>query len=173
MRARRELVSAAVLAALVLSAAVGAASASASVPNVCMAHARAGIARRLGVNASAVTTSLSMGTNGMPQCTYRTHPATVIVNVDSGPQAAWRLMRTLVEAQQIFGPEPPGWKPPIGQNGLGPYAAWFPELDALMVTNGKDLIDASVSWRHAKRPAMIALGRAAVTPYERDHHHIG
>lgn len=153
--------------------AVAAAPAGAAIPRVCLARARAAIAGDLGVRAGSVTTALSMGTNGMPQCTYRAPHASVTVNVDSGAQAAWRLMRTVVEASQIFGPMPRGWHPPIGLLGLGPYASWFPELDALMATNGKDLLDASVTWRHAKRAEMIRLSRAAITPYVRDRHGVG
>jgi hypothetical protein len=155
------------------------ASAAASIRNVCMYSARAAIARDVGVRTGAVTTSLALGGNAEPQCVYVTHPkrghgpltvATVTVNVDNGAQATWRLMRTVVEASQIFGVPPPGWKPPIGEEHLGPYASWFPELTALMATNGVDLLDASVTWRNANRTQRVALARAAITPYERDHH---
>ena len=125
--------------------------ASASIRNVCMLRAKAAIARDLGVRPGAVKISLALGGNGEPQCVYVTHPkaghgpltkATVSVNVDNGATGDWRLMRTVVEASQIFGVPPPGWKPPIGEQHLGPYASWFPELNALMATNGVDLLDA-------------------------------
>jgi hypothetical protein len=155
------------------------ATGSAAIRNVCMLRARAAVAGDLGVRPDAVKTSLAVGGNGEPQCVYVARPAvghgpltkaTVSVNVDNGAQATWRLMRTVVEASQIFGVPPPGWKPPIGEERLGPYASWFPELNALMATNGVDLLDATVIWRHANRAQRIALARAAITPYQRDHH---
>jgi hypothetical protein len=144
-----------------------------------MLRAKGAFARDLGVRPGAVKISLALGGNVEPQCVYVARPkaghgpltkATVSVNVDSAPQAVWRLMRTVVEASQIFGVPPPGWRRPIGEERLGPYASWFPELNALMATNGVDLLDAIVSWRHANRAQKVALARAAITPYERDHH---
>jgi hypothetical protein len=155
------------------------ATGSAAIRKVCMLRARTAVARDLGVRPGAVKISLALGSNGQPQCMYVAHPtaghgpltkATVSVNVDNAPQATWRLMRTVVEASQIFGVPPPGWKPPIGEEHLGPYASWFPELTALMATNGVDLLDATVIWRHANRAQRIALARGAITPYQRDHH---
>lgn len=157
----------------VLIGACSAAPAGATARQVCLARARAAIAQDLGVHTSAVTTKLGEGGNQMPQCTYRARGVSVTVNVDNGPQAAWRLMRTVVEASQLFGPPAPGWRAPIGERGLGPYASWFPELNALMATNGTDLIDASVLWRHAKQKAMVAVARAAITPYQQDRHGFG
>lgn len=155
---------------VVLLGACSAAPAWAATPQVCLSKAGAAIANDLRVRSGAVATALSEGSNGMPQCKFTAGRASVMVNIDSGPQAGWRLMRTVVEASQIVGPPPPGWKPPIGLYGLGPYASWFPELDALMATNGVDLLDASLTWPHAKRAEMIKLARAAITPYVHDHH---
>jgi len=120
------------------------------------------------VRSADITIARSVGGNGMPQCTLRPRGhgrPSVMVNVDNGPQAAWRLMRTVVEASQIFGVPPPGWAPPIGLNGLGPYASWFPELDALMATNRVDLVTVNINWPRAPRKAKIALARRIVVPY--------
>ncbi len=149
-----------------------------SVPQlrVCLASVRRTIARRLGVRAASISDHQFLASNGMPQCNYlvaharRGGPhtrAVVVVNVDNGAQAAWRLMRKVVEADQIFGVPPPGWKPPIGLNGLGPYASWFPTLDQLMVNNvtRRYLFTVSIIWFRAKRAAMIELARTAVVPY--------
>ena len=112
----------------------------------------------------------------MPQCSYhlgsprkggpRTH-VVVTVNVDSAPQAAWRLMRTVVEASQLFGPPAPGWHAPIGLLGLGPYASWFINLHALMAVNHTrtELLTATVSWKRAERAEMIALARVVILAY--------
>ena len=106
----------------------------------------------------------------MPQCTFAPsghRRPSVTVNVDSGPQAQWRLMRTVVEATQIFGVPPPGWSAPIGLSGLGPYASWFPELGALMATNGADLVTVGVDWPRASRGAKIELARQIIVPFRR------
>jgi hypothetical protein len=152
---------------------------TAAVPklSVCLRATRVVIARALGVKVAAVNKRQRVGSNGMPQCNYlvrRAHAssgphtrAVVVVNVDNGAQAAWRLMRKVVEADQIFGVPPPGWKPPIGLNGLGPYASWFPTLDQLMVNNvtRRYIFTVSIIWYRAKRAAMINLARTAVVPY--------
>jgi hypothetical protein len=122
----------------------------------------------------AITTSV--GNNGMPQCTFaprghRRYPS-VKVNVDSAPQARFRLDRTVTEASQIFGVPPPGWHPPIGLNGLGPDASWFPELGALMALSGSgiDLLTVDVSWPNAPRNVKIALARRIIVPFRRQDH---
>ncbi len=145
--------------------------------DVCLRQARRAVATSLGVGVGAVGTRAGEGTNGMPQCAYVVrHPrergvphtrAQLMVNVDSGPQASWRLMRTVVEASQLFGPAPPGWHAPIGLYGLGQYASWFINLHSLMCVNHTrtELLDVTVGWRHANRGEMIRLARATVEPY--------
>lgn len=145
--------------------------------NVCLAKARRAIARSLGVRQAHVKVAIGEGTNGMPQCSYvvvrprtKSVPHTrahLIVNVDSAPQASWRLMRTVVEAGQLFGPAPPGWHPPLGLYGLGQYASWFINLHTLMCVNHTrtQLLSVKVTWNHADRGQMIKLARATVEPY--------
>jgi len=144
--------------------------------DVCLASGSRAIARHLGVRVANIRIRPSQGNNGMPQCSYRVNRprkrgphtrAVVLVNVDSGPQALWRLMRTVVEASQLFGPAPPGWHAPIGLLGLGPYAAWFINRHALMAVNHThtQLLEASVVWRRAKRAEMIGLARSVIVAY--------
>ncbi len=151
---------------------------NAAAADVCLAPARTGVAKELDVRLASITTARTVGGNGMPQCVFsttgesRVKPrtrASVTVNVDDAPQAAWRLMRTVVEATQLFGPPPPGWSAPIGLQGLGPYASWFPNRDQLMAGNHVDLFTAQIRWPGADRRKRIALARAAITPYV--HHH--
>lgn len=130
-------------------------------------------AAHLGSADIKITTSV--GSNGMPQCTFaprgrRRYPS-VRVNVDDGPQASFRLDRAVTEASQIFGVPPKGWHPPIGLNGLGPDASWFPELNALMALSGSgvDLLTVDVSWPRAPRNAKIALARRIIIPFRRRH----
>ncbi|MDE3130178.1 MAG: hypothetical protein KGL16_03420 [Acidobacteriota bacterium] len=150
------------------------------VPNlhVCLKAARADIARRLRVRSALVRRRQRAGSNGMPQCNYLVEHArgvrpharvVVVVNVDNGPQPLWRLMRKVVEAGQIFGPTPPGWRPPLGVEGLGPYASWFFNLDQLMAdtANYRYLLTVSIVWPRARHAEMIGLARVAIAPYRR------
>ena len=142
-------------------------SSLAATRNTCLASARVAIAKDLGVRAGGLSISSSEGSNGMPQCTYRSGRVSLTVNVDNGPQAEWRLMRKVVEASQIFGPPPPGWHAPVGLYGLGPYASWFINLDSLMAVNHThtELLMATVSWGGSKQATKIKLARAAIVPY--------
>lgn len=141
---------------------------------VCQPRVRSAIATELQVTTAAVSTSASVGNNGMPQCTFTTHAAgrvvSVVANVDNGPQVGFRIERTVVEASQIFGKPPPGWKPPIGLYGLGPYASWFPTRGELMATNGRDLLTIGVDWNGVTRGSRIKLARAALGPYMKEGH---
>jgi hypothetical protein len=122
------------------------------------------------VGRAKVSVVRSVGRNGMPQCTFADanhRTPSVTVNVDNGPQAFFRLARTVEEASQIFGPPPPGWHAPLGLHGLGPYASWFPELGSLMVisTNKVDLVTVHVTWPQVLRGKRIALARRIVLPF--------
>jgi hypothetical protein len=89
----------------------------------------------------------------------------VIVNVDDGPSAYFRLLRTVNEATQIFGQPPPGFQPPRWVSGLGPFASWFPNRSQLMATDDVDLVTATVTWPGATTCKEIAVAHAAVAPY--------
>lgn len=146
---------------------------------VCFKQTRAAIAHVLGVSVGAVRGTQRVGSNDMPQCNYLVQHAhgkigphrrvVVVVNVDNAPQAAWRLMRKQVEASQFWGPEPPGWKAPLGLYGLGPYASWYYNLDEMMINNinRRYILTVSIVWPRATAKEMIALARAAVLPYRR------
>ena len=133
----------------------------------------AAVASAAHVGRADIAITQVVGRNGMPQCTFapRGHKRpSVTLNVDSGPQVRFRLDKTVTEASQIFGVPPPGWKPPIGVNGLGPDASWFPELGALMATNGVDLLTVDVNWPRAPLKAKIALARRIIVPFRRGSH---
>jgi hypothetical protein len=149
-----------------------------SVPqlSVCLASVRRVIASRLGVRAASISARQFLATNGMPQCNYlvaHAHrggpPGKVVVtaNVDNGPQAHFRLMRKVVEATQIFGPVPKGFRPPIGIHGLGANASWFPALDQLMANNikGRYLLTVGVIWHRTTQAEKIAITRAVTLIY--------
>jgi len=169
--ARSSAVSARVVLALLVPALLLAACGSSGParPAVCKQKAQQAIARDLGSSAGAVDYTKSVGNNDMPQCTFSAradgHRVLVMVNVDNGPQAYFRLLRTVDEASQIFGVPPPGFHPPQGVSGLGPFASWFPNTDQLMATNRVDLLTVTVTWPGARRDADIAVARAAMVPY--------
>jgi hypothetical protein len=138
-------------------------------PAVCKLKAQQAIARNLGISSGAVAYARSIGNNAMPQCAF-TERATgrtvvVTVNVDNGPQPYFRLLRTVSEAAQIFGVPPPGFHPPQGLSGLGPFASWFPNSDQMMATNDRLLLTVTVTWPGAGRDKEVGLARAAIVPY--------
>jgi hypothetical protein len=138
-------------------------------PPVCILKAQQAIARDLSVGAGTIGYAKSVGSNGMPQCAFTAraggHRAHVLVNVDNGPQAYFRLLRTVDEATQIFGPPPPGFQAPQTVSGLGPFASWFPTRNQLMATNDVDLLTVTVTWPGARRSAEARIARAAIVPY--------
>jgi hypothetical protein len=152
--------------ALVLA---GCGSSSRPRPSVCRLKAQKAIARDLGIGTATIGYARSVGSNGMPQCAFRARASgrkiLVVVNVDNGPQAYFRLLRTVDEATQIFGPPPPGFHPPQGLSGLGPFASWFPDRSQLMATNYADLLTVTVTWPGAGRNTEVRVARAAVVPY--------
>ena len=93
------------VAAMLCAYAPGADAASDAVCRPATSAPAVAAAAHVGPADVAITTSV--GNNGMPQCTFaprghRRYPS-VKLNVDSGPQARFRLDRTVTEASQIFG----------------------------------------------------------------------
>lgn len=144
-------------------------SALAARPAVCRLKAQQALATDLRIAPDGVAYARAEGNNAMPQCVFRAHTArravVVTVNVDNGPQPYFRLLRTVTEAAQIFGVPPPGFHPPQGLSGLGPYASWFPNEHHLMATNDRVLLTVTVNWPGATRAEEVALARGATVPY--------
>ena len=145
---------------------------------VCIAAERRTIAAALKVRAATIQEHQFISTNGMPQCNYlipRAHrggprgKVVVTVNVDNGPQPHWRLMRKVVEAGQLFGPAPKGWRAPSGVGGLGAYASWFWNLRQLMALNiGHEyLLTVGVIWHRATTAELRSLAFKAILVYRR------
>jgi hypothetical protein len=138
-------------------------------PSICILKAQQAIAHDLKVGRGTIRYAKSVGSNGMPQCAFSTraggHRVLVMVNVDNGPSAYFRLLRTVDEATQIFGPPPPGFHPPQSVSGLGPFASWFPNNKQLMATNDVDLLTVTVTWPGAERNPEVGVARAAIVPY--------
>ncbi len=145
---------------------------------VCIAAEQRTIAAALKVRAATIQERQFISTNGMPQCNYvvaRAHSGgprgkvVVTVNVDNGPQPHWRLMRKVVEAGQLFGPPPKGWRAPSAVHGLGAYASWFWNLNQLMALNvGHEyLLTVGVIWHHATKAELRNVAFKATLVYRR------
>lgn len=145
-------------------------------PGICILKAQEAIAHDLHISSNTLHFAKSVGGNGMPQCSFSTraagHRAVITINVDNGPSAYFRLLRTVDEATQIFGPPPPGFHAPESVSGLGPFASWFPNNHQLMATNDVDLLTVTVTWPGARRNAEVGVAHAAIRPYlARKHGH--
>jgi hypothetical protein len=147
----------------------GCGSSSRPRPTICTVKGQSAVAHDLHAGVGAIDYAKSVGGNGMPQCTFTTradgHRTVVLVNVDNGPSAYFRLLRTVDEATQIFGPTPPGFHAPEGVSGLGPFASWFPNNDQLMATNRVDLLTVTITWPGASRSSEVKLAKAVIVPY--------
>ncbi len=148
-------------------------SSSASI-TPCQSEARAAIAHFLAITPGSIAASPSMGTNGMPQCTFSAEVAPrvrmqTVANVDNGPQPYFRLERTEVEASQVFTPTrlTPA---PESISALGLEADWFPAYPQLMATDGIRLITVSVDWRTASQNRERTLAEAIARTYLRTPH---
>jgi hypothetical protein len=143
-------------------------------PAICLLKAQEAIATNLKLSTGAIHYAKSEGSNGMPQCAFSArrgrYRVSVTVNVDNGPSAYFRLLRTVDEATQLFGPPPPGFHAPEQVSGLGPFASWFPTRSELMATNDVDLLTVTVTWPHATRNPEVAVARAAIVPYLKHKH---
>jgi hypothetical protein len=137
-------------------------------PTVCKPQSRATIARVLAVPSSSVAARAGTGNNGMPQCSFSvTVPGPrrirVTANIDNAPQAAFRLMRTVVEATQVWSTAK--LAPPQNISGLGIGADWFPAEQQLLTSDGVRLITVTISWRHASTRTKTALAESVARTY--------
>lgn len=135
----------------------------------CQSQARDAMAHFLSIAPTTISTSTSMGTNGMPQCSFKAalvahKRVDAIANVDNGPQPYFRLERTALEASQTFGT--PRLSPaPEAVFHLGLEADWFPAYPQLMATDGKVLITLAVTWNGAPQSRQRQLAVAMTRTY--------
>jgi hypothetical protein len=85
------------------------------------------------------------------------------VTLDSAPQAYFRLERTIVEDSQQFASQRE-FTPPSAIDHLGVAAAWFPDEDKVMTTDGVTLITVAVRWPGARPARKRALGETVARP---------
>jgi hypothetical protein len=107
--------------------------------------------------------------NGADGCRFRAHGMSVVVRLDSAPQAYTRMEREQVEFWQNV-----EWSHktaraaprPVGHLGLGGY--WFPVQSRLLTTDGVRLITIKVRSRSAgpseQKAAAIRLARVYLGP---------
>jgi hypothetical protein len=141
--------------------------AAASTP--CASRSRDAVARFLALAPASVSVAAGKGNNLMPQCTFTAHPAhastvSMVANIDNGPQPYFILERTAVETSQLFGPKR-FVAAPTALNNLGIEADWFPNLGAVMSTDGLQLITVTMNWPGAPVGRKIALGEALSRTY--------
>jgi hypothetical protein len=127
------------------------------------------MARFLAVSPRSIVGKASIANNDMPQCAFRTElrggtPVLVVANIDSAPQAFFRLERTAVEAAQNF-TSPRVVPPPQRIAGLGLDADWFPSSQQLMTSDGNRLISVAVTWRGASVARKQGVAEAVARPY--------
>jgi hypothetical protein len=144
-----------------------ASGAAASTP--CASRSRDAVARFLALAPASVSVAAGRGNNLMPQCTFTVHPAhastvSMVANVDNGPQPYFILERTALEDSQIFGPKRFVAAPTALPN-LGIEADWFPNLSAVMSTDGLQLITVTVHWPGAPVGREIGLAQALSRTY--------
>lgn len=140
----------------------------------CQPAARAAIARSLIAPPGSITARASTGNNAMPQCTFSLRSAsgnriTATANLDTAPQAYFRLERTIVERSQIF----PTRVTPAPQSvlGLGLEASWFPgSPPQLMTTDGTRLVTISVTWPGSTQHREQHLAQSLARTYLRTPH---
>lgn len=91
----------------------------------------------------------------------------VLVTVDTGPQALWRLNRTEVEFSQAFAT--PGAKAdpnaPVHIDRLGLDADWLPGQQEVMASDGVRLITVATVWPGAATARRRALAEALTRPF--------
>ena len=137
----------------------------AKAPDVCRPAAQAVIASRLGHAQAAVTGKQGTGNNGMPQCTFRAAGKVAITaNVDTAPQAYFRLERTVVEETQQFATKREV-APAQHVGGLGLDADWFPPVKQLMTTDGKQFLTITVRWPKSSVARQRALAASVARTY--------
>jgi hypothetical protein len=137
----------------------------AKAPDVCRPAAQAAIASRLGHAQAAVTSKRGTGNNGMPQCTFRAAGQVAITaNVDTAPQAYFRLERTVVEETQQFATKREV-APAQHIGGLGLDADWFPPVKQLMTTDGKQFLTITVRWPKSSAARQRALATSVARTY--------
>jgi hypothetical protein len=136
----------------------------AKAPNVCSQAAKAKIAGRTGRVAAAVTAKQGTGNNGMPQCVFRAGKLALTANVDTAPQAYFRLERTVVEETQQFSTTREV-APAQHIGGLGLDADWFPPENQLMTTDGKQFLTITVKWPKSSTAHQKALATAVARSY--------
>jgi hypothetical protein len=129
------------------------------------------MARFLAVAPTRIVLTASIGSNSMPQCSFRvrvTGKARVqaTANVDNGPQPYFVLERAAIEAAQMFTVSRM-IAAPQAVTGLGIEADWFPAETQLMATDGIRLITVLVAWHRGARGRRRSLAEALARTYLR------
>ncbi len=127
------------------------------------------MAGALGVHSAAVTAATAVGNNGEPECHYTIRTANwtvvkLVANLDSSPQPYQRLERAIVEDGQQFATVQTN-PPPQTVPHLGLDAAWLPDQNKLITTEGARLVSVSVVWPGSTQAEQRAVAVATARPY--------
>jgi hypothetical protein len=114
---------------------------------------------------SKVAVRVTRTSDHMPQCDFRAGALSATVSVDTSPQPYQVLERQIDEESQMF--TPTRTQPaPRAVRHLGLDAAWFPEEQYVMTTDGKRLITVTVvRWPGHRSHQRVALATAVARPY--------
>jgi hypothetical protein len=157
-----------VLAALAAASGLSACGGAASLRPPCQGHARALIAAALHIRPAGLSAARGVGNNSYPQCTYAARGVSVTVNVYDGPQTYFLVERQAIETAQQAGFSGGSSGIPVVQvPGIGEEAYWFPAHAEFLTTDGRRMIDVTVSLARAGPSALQALGEIAARPYLR------
>jgi hypothetical protein len=96
-------------------------------------------------------------------CWFSARGVTVMATLDSSPQAYFRLERTIEEDSQQFASQRE-YTPPVNVNHLGVAAAWFPDQNKVMTTDGVKLFTVAVRWPGVRPARRRALAEAVAQP---------
>lgn len=156
------------LAALAAGCLISACGSAAALRAPCQAHARNVIAAAVHIRTAALSAERGVGNNSYPQCTYSARGVSVTVNVYDGPQTYFLVERKAIETGQQAGFSGGSSGIPVVQvPGIGKEAYWFPAHGEFLTTDGRRMVDVTVSVARAGPAALQALGETAARPYLR------
>ncbi len=130
----------------------------------CSGKARAILAHLAAVPDAKVTQVRYTAPSGADSCRMTVtgkHTGRVVValELDTAPQAYFRLEREAVEDAQAFATSTTHtYPPPQDLAGVGLEADWFPGEQKAMTTDGKTLYSVLITWPHVKMAREKALG---------------
>jgi hypothetical protein len=124
--------------------------------SACSRRARISLARETGLRPSLIDTSPFTAASGASGCRLQALGVTVIVQLDSAPQAYTRLERQIVEyGQNVLHSGRQEYPRSIKHLGLD--AHWLAAENRILTTDGVRLVNVKIRWTLASSDAREAL----------------